>query len=398
MGTCMNVRPIRKEEMSEVMKLQSVAFIYSVDLEKEAKENNDKADESIRGYFGDDGKLYSCIHVIPFKARFDGKDIMMGGIGGVASFPERRAGGNIKELMQYGLKEMYEKKWMWSYLYPFSFEYYRKFGYELSLNFYKATIPLDCFRHFPSSGSVKHYVPRNDDSDIKAIYRKFIEDKNLAIIRDERLWKYKLDHDPYKELQYTYIWYGNDGKPGSYIIFDVERNKDNFFDILVRELVWVDKEALEGIFAFLTKMRAQYSRVIWEVPSWLNILLIFPDPSKIQCEAIVKGMSRIVDVKEVLKAVAKPEGKGSFVVKVFDNFLDWNSGTFSVSWGPDGTEVIEHAAEPDFECTIQLLNQLCIGYAGIEEMLYSNDVKVYKNHLMLSQVFKRKKLYINNNF
>ena len=68
----------------------------------------------------------------PYRMIFDGSEAKMGGS---AVSPHFRKKGKkyIRNIFEYAMNEMYEDGYIFSYLYPFSHVYYRKFGYELNM-------------------------------------------------------------------------------------------------------------------------------------------------------------------------------------------------------------------------------------------------------------------------
>ncbi|HBM80412.1 MAG TPA: hypothetical protein DD426_06185, partial [Clostridiaceae bacterium] len=388
----MEVRKIKPEEHIDALRILSIAFRWSKDF-GEAKKNPEKfynGYETWRAAFNDNGKMCSALEMTPFKFKFDGKAVDMGGIGGVISLPEERNKGYVRKLFKYCFNEMRENRQWFSFLYPFSNEYYRKFGYEASLRKVKYTIPLDSFRCFPNTGEVRLYIPGGDDNRIRYIYDNFTADKNFAVVRNDFLWNRHIGEDPYKNNSYTYVWYDSDGTAKGYITFKCKKRQDFGADMLVKELVWLNGEALAGIFKFLGSFVPNYRDFIWETTEFHNLNLIFPEPYVVKAEVFSSGMSRIVDLQEVLKLKSHPKPEGCLAFEVQDDFLDWNNGTFVVTWNKDGVDVKKEACSPDLSCSIQVLTQLITGYASIEDFLWNKDLKVYGDRELLASYFKKK--------
>jgi predicted acetyltransferase len=396
----MEVRKIKPEERIAASKIQAIAFTAGQDFSvmEGDPEKKTKGYETGRAAFNNEGKMCACLELIPYEVMFDKHIVSMAGIGGVASLPEERRSGYVRELFKDIFKEMRENKQWFSYLYPFSNVYYRKFGYESCLRKTKTTIPLGSFKHFLDSGKVKHYIPGSDDKDIRNIYSKFINDKNLAVVRNDKLWKNHIEQDTYKNNLYTYVWYSNEGEAKSYITFKAHDKGQFKFDMQVQELIYVDSEGLFGILGFIKSFFPRYENFVWENPDFLKLNLLFPEPYDVKGESYSAGMNRIVDLLEVLKLVEYPEEKGTLAFKVNDNFLDWNNGTFVVNWGQDGVEVEKKECQPDLSCSIEVMTQLLTGFADLEELSWNKDVKVEGDSDLLSRLFKKKKLYINDFF
>ena len=73
------------------------------------------------GALSDDGKiLYGCVNSREYTCRFDGGAYKLGGIGGVSTLPPYRHNGAIRAGLSASLRDMYEKGFTVSYLFPFS--------------------------------------------------------------------------------------------------------------------------------------------------------------------------------------------------------------------------------------------------------------------------------------
>jgi predicted acetyltransferase len=396
----MEVRKIRPEEHIEAQKILSIAFRWSKDFSG-AETNPEKffkGYETWRAAFNDEGKMCSAFEVSPFKIRFDGHVVNMAGVGGVISLPEERNKGYVKEIFKYCFQEMRDNKQWVSFLYPFSNEYYRKFGYEACLSKTKYTIPLNSFKVFKADGNVKLYSPETDYNHIKILYDSFTADKNLAVSRDECLWNRHIGEDPYKNNIYTYVWYNSEDKPMGYVTFKCQKRQDFGADMQVKELIWLSGQALIGIFSFLSGFTPNYRDFIWETTESYNLELLLPEPTHVRTETYSSGMNRIVDLIEVLKLKHCPEGEGTLAFEVQDDFLEWNNGVFVVSWKDGGVQVEKRYCEADLSCSIQIMTQLLTGYTSIDDYLLMDKMVVHKNNRLLSSYFKTRPLYLNESF
>ncbi|HEX2946248.1 MAG TPA: GNAT family N-acetyltransferase [Clostridia bacterium] len=406
----MEIRPIKPEEKIMTEKIESIAFLFKKDfnaVQNNGKESDDlskgseeKADayKTGRAAFDENGKMCSCLQLMPFEVQFDGSIVPMGGIGGVASLPEEREKSSIRSIFEHSMQEMYEKGYVFSFLYPFSHPFYRKFGYELNMTPVSYNIPLADFKHFTQSGRLKMYTKDMDSSDIKSVYNEYIKDKNLAVIRTGKLWDMFLEKDPYKDNVYLYIWYDKIGKARGYIQFSANPAYESKCNMLVSELIWLDREALSGIFAFIGKLTAQMDRMIWRAPSFLNLLPLFPEPYDIKQEKLTRGMNRIVNVEKALGLMSVPEGAGEVVIGVEDSFFPVNSDSYRVEWDNGRLSADRTNAEPDMLCDVQALSQLVTGFLSVEELKLAGRLDIKRNEKLLVKVFPKKKLFISNYF
>ena len=406
----MEIRPIKPEEKILTEKIESIAFLFKRDFSTaegtdKGSDDSDKSsgepDEAYktgRAAFDENGKMCSCFQLIPFDVSFDGISVPMGGIGGVASLPEEREKSSIRGIFEYSMQEMFEKGYIFSYLYPFSHPFYRKFGYELNMTVINYSIPLSDFRQFTQTGKMKMYTKDMDASEIKSVYEEYIKDKNLAVKRTDKLWKRFLEKDPYKDGVYLYIWYDANNTARGYIQFTACAIPGSKSNMQVSELVWLDRVALEGIFTFVGRLTAQMERMIWKAPSFVNLLPLFPEPYDVKQETITYGMNRIVNVEKALRLMSVPEGAGEVVIGVEDSFFPVNSGNYRIVWENGVHSAVRTDKAPDMYCDVQALSQLVTGFLTVEELKLAGRLDIKDNKSLLSKVFARKKLFINNYF
>jgi predicted acetyltransferase len=84
-----------------------------------------------------------ALYSLPFAVNFHGVDYPMNGIGDVMSAPEAAGSGGAGELLQASLVAMLQAGVTLAYLAPFSYRYYRQFGYEQVFNHMHYRISTD---------------------------------------------------------------------------------------------------------------------------------------------------------------------------------------------------------------------------------------------------------------
>ncbi len=390
----MEIRKILPSENLESLKIQSVCFTANRDFTTGAKFEDDY--DVVRALFNSDGKMCASLNLIPFLFRMNGKTVKMAGIGGVVSLPEERNKGYIKKIFKHSLQEMKDCGQIFSFLYPFSNPYYRQFGYECCNKVQSVKIPLPAFSELKSPGHAKHFVYSEDIGTIKTLYNNFIQDKNLAIVRNEKQFKDLFDRDAYKDLYHTYIWHNHEGKAVSYISFGALESKEN--DLDVTELVWDSFEGLKGILGFLVKFYPYYSNFTGHFPVFLDFRLLFSEPTQVTAEIKTKGMNRIVDVKKVLELMKYPGESGQIVINIKDDFCEWNTGTFAVIWESGKATVTRKDIPADFSCSIQILTQLVSGFTTLRELENFTGLQIAGNAPLLNAVFTKKPLFLRECF
>lgn len=117
-------------------------------------------------------KLGSGLFSIPFEINFHGTNFRMNGIGDVMSAPEFGGRGGASTLLKTALTDMYHNQVTLSYLAPFSFGYYRQFGYEQVFDHTKITVKNNDLPRV--SQTDQGYIERINIKDISDNLKKFI--------------------------------------------------------------------------------------------------------------------------------------------------------------------------------------------------------------------------------
>jgi predicted acetyltransferase len=349
----------------------------------------------------ENGKIISGMVVNAYTIRMNGHEVKMGGIGGVATRPEARGKGLIRRLSRPAFEEMRETGQVYSFLYPFSYEYYRKLGYELCHAYRRATIPIEEFSAFPYPDRLVSHEPEDSHEPFAKVYGEFARDRNLSVVRSEENWKWLLNRDPYTKLQFTYIHYDGSGNPASYVLYETDKNNGNGNIVSVRELCWTTPEGLRAIFGFFGKMSSEYKSVRWNVPDGLNIQAILPNPYGVEWATRAVGMNRIVDVPAVLAMHPAPAGSGRVTIGVSDAFCPENTGLYYMEWEGGQLSVKQKAeafTNADMETAVTTLAQLTTGYLTPEEAQYRTDTAVRGARDALRALFPKKNLYLMERF
>ena len=402
----MEIRNIMPEEHVQYDAIRSTVFLFNERKDIRLKQNEPlkhvNIDENTRiGAFDEKGRLISALKIIPFIFRINEKNVKMGGIASVVSKPETRGRGYVSALMKESLVRMEEEGQNFSYLYPFSYPFYRKYGYDVCREVRSATIPLSNLRAFPFPDNMEPYEPGDSIAPYAEIYEAFIQNRNLAVVRDNADWEKLLDRDPYKNSQFTYLYRNREGLPSAYALFDAKKTSsgnydfESIYDFAIKEIAWREPEDLRGIFGFLAKLEAEAENLQWNVPCDVDVLSLFGDCYDTKLQTGPGGMCRLVNVLEGLKTLRPPNGSGKVIVEVHDAFWTSNSGIYVLTWCSGELSVEKtSAAAPDMSTTVETLAQLVTGYLSSDEAAYKICTKITGNHMALNALFPRQRLYM----
>lgn len=102
----MNVIQLKEDKFREALRLSEYAFQYKANEESvEQKITRMKESHQIYGIMEGE-ELAAKLHLIPFHTYIGKEKFKMGGVAGVATYPEFRRSGYVKELLQHSLQTM----------------------------------------------------------------------------------------------------------------------------------------------------------------------------------------------------------------------------------------------------------------------------------------------------
>ena len=199
------IRGLHLEELPAYNKLSSICFTYTVNTENLAPKNMPAEKlRPYRGCFDEDGTLLGGIILLEMDCRFEGHTCRFIGVGGVVTDPANRRRGAIRQIFEADLPRLYKEGHVLSALYPFSHEFYRKFGYELAIVRHNVKFsPSSLRKDLHHAASIRRILPDKPDGGMKQVYETYMADKNLGILRSEAQWKLLRSGTPWENQKHT---------------------------------------------------------------------------------------------------------------------------------------------------------------------------------------------------
>lgn len=396
----MNVRKVTPEEQQRVNELFSIAF--ELPLESGPAEPNNDRLHFWAAYEDGTDEMMSTFTITDFNIHFDGDSCKMGGIGGVATLPQYRRMGGIRGCFQSALPDMYANGYDFSYLYPFSTAYYRKFGYENCVRRYHTSVMLSMLKPPAVGGASK--LADNSRNDLKSAIRavdEVLEDRYNMMVRhslDDYGWVDKCS--PAAKQEFTYVYFAADGTPKAYTTFRLVLETEGR-NLVCSRFAFVDAEGYNGLMHVFQSMAADHLFVKFDMPSVPSSSYLMPEWSMGAAQYALwgAGMVRVVNVESVLKK-AKYQGSGSVVLEIQDPQIPQNTGRFQVVFH-DGKalSVVRTEAQPDTSMRINIFSALISGVSDLASAAaYMPDLTVSGSESDLAKVFYPKPLMIADYF
>ncbi|TDF91860.1 GNAT family N-acetyltransferase [Paenibacillus piri] len=365
-----DIRRIPKEQFADSLALSEFAFQYELPPDKrEEKLAQFKEEENWGAYV--DGKLAARLTVLDLHTWLYGKRLALGGVASVATWPEYRRGGLVARLLHNALQVMREQGQTVSYLHPFQFAFYRRFGWETYTDTKKYEIPTALLPKLPSQpGHVKRVG--SDIGLLHSIYSAYASRYNGTLDRDEDWWKWKIFAN---KKGAAAVYFDAVGKPSGYVHYRVNERVCQ-----IHELVSLDWETTKGLWKFIADHDSMIDKVTVSVPTDDKLPFVLDNP-RIKQEIVPYFMARIVDVKRFLEQfpfAAANAGSGcTLKLSITDAHASWNNGLFTVEVDGRGHTAVHFeelpndapaaAANPDGQvhslaCDISTLTAIFMGY------------------------------------
>ena len=352
------IRQVREDELDAMLECMTTAFGVAKEEWADGFYNGPYNELQYKRVVVADGKVVSCLVFIPSTIYLGGTTVRMGGIAGVATLPDERRHGYAGMLMANSVHALRDLGFATSALYPFSFRYYRKFGWEFAGH---------CLLYFAKPGLLPAFnevssVRPFTDADLPSVMRLYDEhyrNECGPFVRDEYHWRRHILPKAAEKLVYD-----RDGVQGYLLARRHEEDGEQRFGIY--EAVASTDEARRGLVSFLA--RTDVDKVGWLACTrdLDSMGLITPrahweegyDP-RAEIKVTPSLMFRIIDLRASMEALTKrtTDFAGELSIIVSDEIGVWNEPVTI----KDG-EVSAGIGRDWMKADVRILSQIYIGY------------------------------------
>ncbi|WP_137289998.1 GNAT family N-acetyltransferase [Natronorubrum halophilum] len=346
------------------------------------------------------------------EARVRGAALRTAGLASVATPPEYRHGGYVRQLLARSLAEYRDQDVRFSVLWPFRYRFYRRYGWDtcnriatheceptvLSFATEAADAPGSADAGETEPGSFRR-LEADEYEALEPVYAAHVDRYGLALERDEEWWRHRVfeghDRDPF-----VYA-YERDGRARGYLVYTIDGEaSDRTMD--VSELAATDHDALLALLSFCHRHASQVQRVRLRAPADVPLRDIARDPDEIDTAVADGPMVRVVDVAETLSALSYPDLEASLTIAVEDPLAEWNDGAFRLAVSDDRVtcERLAGDATPNLSLEIGALSQLVVGARSAATLERTGALETTDSDAIetLSRLFPETDVYLGDRF
>jgi predicted acetyltransferase len=351
----LEIKVLTEQHYLQSMNLSMYAFQYQVPESDIPKRLETLNKHRLLGIFEGE-ELASKLHILSLSVKLGKQDWKMGGIAGVATYPEHRRKGYVNALIKKSLEDMKDDGNIVSFLHPFNIDFYRKYGWEIVSDHRKVFVekkdlkPVDAH-----SGIIKRYMKSSHSTDLEKIYDKYAERHSAMLSRDTDWWLTSVYGS-----QTAAVYYNSENEASGYVLYEV---KDNVMK--VEEFVPLDHNARVGLWNYICQHDSMVERVELLLPVHDPFPYFLKEP-KLKTETYPYFMGRIVNAEEAIKSYPFHSSGRNVFLHLEDVAAPWNAGTYLIGQ----EEVKFYAAKEGSSCVKPPQRGLQININALTAMLF----------------------------
>lgn len=272
----------------------------------------------------ENGKLRASLAIAPFLVHWGPSLVLpMGGIAGVATFVDARGQGYVNQLLRHSLETMRTAGQVVSALYPFSWAFYRRFGWDWVGEKRNIKLPLSVLRAAPEGREVQDITGEGAQERTASACTRYARNYRGIFTTETRRWGRALGHD---EGRTTYVYFHDPSE--SYLLWRYESKAE---EGTVREFITNTPGGDRALLSLLHYFGTQCETASLTVPSdsslWSHVMH-WDLSTKI--EPVFSG--RVVDFAAAMTRLELPPDtpNGTLTFQLEDEHAPWNTGTWRI--------------------------------------------------------------------
>lgn len=359
-----------KKEIEKIHELSSYAF--NIKHSEEQKKAYIEKNTFITNYVDEiDGAVLSQIISYPFEVTIKGQAMKMAGIGDVATYPEARGTGGIRNIFQTIFKDLHDNGTELSYLAPFSQPFYRKFGYEIVFNSEEVRIPKAVMTQInpEKKGKLKRvkWEDQETKETLKGLYQETLGNEHGALIREDYWWEYHMFSNKDKHIV---ICLDDNNIPQGYLIYGLV----GYSEFQLFEMAYKNSFALRKLMTFAASHSGSFDEFVFTNSPGKAVLSLFNDIRGIERKIHSGMMVKIVNFESFVNnyPFKKSNQLEEFYLAVTDTSCEWNNGLFKVviKEGKATCQKVENSPVIDYSGSIQHYTQVFMGRQTLDSAVW----------------------------
>lgn len=378
----MKLEKITKKDSEKIWELEALSF----GMQEKARRIFNKEISSYKGYkVEQNNKVASAVFFSKRMMHFNDKIIKTGTISYVATLPEFRNKGYIKEIFKKILLQLRKDGYILSSLYALKIEYYKKFGYETVSQSLTYTIKPEIIPSYKNEKlyDIKYIKNKNYADYVnyynKNIYNRFNGMYKKTVANEKIIDDWMLNFEGYSRIQRCLLLDKNGNIKGIFT-FTIKRDGEEEQKVRVYENFFEDRKGYETFLNYIGNFRDQAKEIT--VSTYLDDRFEYLlNTLYFKKEIKTRQMARILNMEEFLKKIKLKNG--SYQITVNDDIIHENNGTFTIV-SKNNRNTIKKVKARGVGMDISRFVQLiflddALKFFSDNGFLTKNDVKFFEN-------------------
>lgn len=252
----------------------------------------------------DGGLIVSTLINQPMPVYINGGLVPHASTGAVATIPEARCKGCAGAMMAECVKLLRAEKAFLSSLWPFSYEYYRKFGWEIGAEQRRYSAPANVFAELGDAANARE-AGQGDLAQIKRVYEGWAQGYNCLTRRSDVWWERVMNvREPLKSDTHGMVAHVTSGKIDGYASYRINDGEQKSANVL--ELAFVQAQHRRDMLAQLAALLPD-GRISFGAP--LNDLFMqeIPNPRLLDADITPSFQFRVTDPPRAMECLEVEE-------------------------------------------------------------------------------------------
>ncbi len=360
------IRPIVSDELNTVADLRAIGFGGQKELLLARLKDDPRADVSHVVAAEYQGRIVGTATAFPAQMWLSGVPLSLGAVAGVTVLPQYRACGIAGKIMQTLIAKMHTDGVALSVLFPFSPQYYHKFGYGVVGDLHAYAVDPQNLAVTGDTGKVRHFLPE-DLPMLRVVYKGQLTWRNGWFTRSNAWWDKIIERWP------NLVVFENDGMIEGYYMYFYKNSLDGKRVLHLREFFAGEPAALQGLLAHLAAQNVDVIEYLAPADTPLRHSLRQPVAVNAEnrfwvfndlCHLTPGPMARIINLPKAFTSRFYTRGvSGERVFKVTDPLIPANEEPLVFRLVDGRAETRPAAgAKPQIETDIATLTQVLCGY------------------------------------
>lgn len=317
------------------------------------------------------GKIVSSLVCCPSPIVIDGAEVTHASVGSVGTLPEYRKKGCAGALMSECVKLLRNEGIYTSSLWPFSYAYYRKFGWEVGAEVRKYRGKGSLFAGAGDASKARAATP-GDYGAVAGVYAVHMSQNNCSTVRSPEWWE-KVARLPL-DLKMTtepgrgaVVCYSDDGRFAGYLVYDIYEGDPEHGasrGIEVKEIVAWEPEHRRSMLALLGSIDPEME-IAFNAPADDLFLHEIPDPRAISTSVEPSFQFRVIDPECAIASLEPHQHvKCSFTLSLSDPVFR-HGFEFGVEVANGKVAIRKPGPSNRIEMSVQTLAKLLTGYLNM---------------------------------